>query len=167
MEQKQFSRDEVIFREGEISLCMYDLISGRVGIYASYGTQEQRLLTELQAGQMFGEMGMIEFYPRSATAVALEDTVLEVITPDTFNAYFREKPDQVLRVMRQLSARLRELTDDYVDACRAVAEVAQADPTVGKKSGWFKSHFRKFMEVLTAEDQSVDMNEYMSFEAYW
>ena len=56
-------RNEVIFHEGDKSDCMYDIRLGRVGIYANYGTKEEKLLTELTKDQFFGEMGIIEGYP--------------------------------------------------------------------------------------------------------
>ena len=40
-------RNEIIFNEGDKSDCMYDIRLGRVGIYANYGTKEEKLLTEL------------------------------------------------------------------------------------------------------------------------
>ena len=40
-------RNEVIFSEGDKSDCMYDIRQGRVGIFANYGTKEEKLLTEL------------------------------------------------------------------------------------------------------------------------
>ena len=66
-------RNEIIFNQGDKSDCMYDIRVGTVGIYANYGTKEEKLLTELTKDQFFGEMGIIEGYPRSATAVAMGD----------------------------------------------------------------------------------------------
>ena len=78
-------RNEIIFSEGDKSDCMYDIRQGRVGIYANYGTKEEKLLTELSKDQFFGEMGIIEGYPRSATAVAMGDvTELTVIAKADF-----------------------------------------------------------------------------------
>ena len=97
METKTFKKGEVIFKQGDLSDCMYDILWGKVGIYANYGTPEEKLLTTLETERFFGEMGMIEGRLRSATAVALEkDTRLRVITPETFNDYFRERPAKVL-----------------------------------------------------------------------
>ena len=75
---KRFAKGEVIFKEGALESFMYDLIEGKVGIYAHYGEAGEKLLTELNAedgGATFGEMGLIDVMPRSATAVALEDVL--------------------------------------------------------------------------------------------
>ena len=79
-------RTEIIFNEGDKSDRMYDIRHGRVGIYANYGTKEEKLLTELTKDQFFGEMGIIEGYPRSATAVALGD-----LLPYAFGTEYIEK----------------------------------------------------------------------------
>lgn len=145
--QKQFGKGEVIFRQGEESLCMFDILSGSVGIYADYGTEKEKLLTTLSAGEFFGEMGMIEGQLRSASAVAAEDgTQLEVITPEGFAAYFEDKPAKVLLIMRHMSQRIRDLTGNYLDACRAVTEVEETAASGKEKSGWFKAHVKKFVD---------------------
>ena len=147
MESKTFKKGEVIFKQGELSDCMYDIFWGEVGIYANYGTPEEKLLTTLKTEQFFGEMGMIEGRLRSATAVALEkDTRVKVITPETFNAYFQESPAKVLLIMQNMSCRIRELTRDYLEACRAVAEAVETEKTGKEKSSWFKEKVRKLTD---------------------
>ena len=45
---KYFNKNEVIFKEGEMANCMYDIHFGRVGIFAAYGTENEKMLTELK-----------------------------------------------------------------------------------------------------------------------
>ena len=117
----------VIFREGEPGRCMYTIHWGKIGIYADYGTDKQRLLTELLPGQFFGEMGMIENEPRSATAVALEDdTMIEVITPDGMKELFKQNPGKVDLILRALSYRLRKLTMEYTSVCKKIQAAQNA-----------------------------------------
>ena len=147
METKTFKKGEVIFKQGDLSDCMSDILWGEVGIYANYGTPEEKLLTTLETERFFGEMGMIEGRLRSATAVALEkDTRLKVITPESFDAYFKESPAKVLLIMQNMSHRIRELTRDYLEACRAVAEAVETEKTGKEKSSWFKEKVRKLMD---------------------
>ena len=90
MERKTLKKGEVIFEQGKYEDWMYDVIQGRVGIYAGYGTEDEKLVAEMGAGEFFGEMGMIECYPRSATAVSMEDeTCIEKIAQGDFSEYFR------------------------------------------------------------------------------
>ena len=101
---------------------MYDIISGKVGIYSDYGTDNEKELTVLYEDDTFGELGMIEKKPRSATAVALKNTTLEVITADDFNEYFKDKPEKIKKILGNTSMRIRFLTKDYVKVCEAISD---------------------------------------------
>ena len=150
---KKFAKGEVIFQEGALEAFMYELIEGKVGIYAGYGEAGERLLTELKAedgGVTFGEMGLIDMMPRSATAVALEDVVACVITGEEFGEYFKKNPAAVLDIMQHMSKRIRSLSQDYLDACRAVSEMVEAEKSGKEKTSWFKKAVNKFMEDYKA-----------------
>ena len=125
MDRKMFQKGALIFREGDTADCMYAVNSGRVGVYAAYGTAEEKLLAEYTQDGYFGEMGLLEHAPRSAAAVALEDdTCLEAVNEESFLVYFREHPQQVLRIMQQLSWNLRKASRDYAETCRRIAELS-------------------------------------------
>ena len=147
MNTKTLKKGEIIFKQGDASTCMYDILWGKVGVYANYGTPDEKLFTVLETEQFFGEMGMIEGSPRSATVVAMEDgtKVLE-ITAETFEEYFKTRPAKVLMIMQNMSHRIRELTRDYLEACRAVAEAVETEKTGKEKSSWFKEKVRKLMD---------------------
>ena len=134
MNKKSFKKGEIIFHEGDESDSMFSVVSGTVGIYSQYGTPKQKLLTKLGVECFFGEMGLIEDLPRSATAVALESgTMVCIILPEDFNEYFKTRPAKVLSIMQNMSRRIRELTKDYMDACRVVTANAETDGTIQGK----------------------------------
>ena len=145
-EVKVYKKNQVIFRRGDTADCMYDILWGSVGIYTDYGTDEERLLTTLEAGEIFGEMGLVDDAPRSATAVSLvKGTQLEVITADSFDVYLQEKPAKVMRAIQHMSHRVRELTKDYLDACRAVSETVRCAECGEEKSEWFQKSSGRFV----------------------
>ena len=98
---KAFDRGAVIFREGDPGDCMYELESGGIGIYHDYGGPNEKQIATLYNGsdiKVFGEMGLLEHAPRSATAVVLEkDTILTRVSEADFNAYFEKNPVKVRR----------------------------------------------------------------------
>ena len=126
MKEITFGKDQVIFREGDNATTMYDILSGKVGIYKNYGAENEQQIIVMEAGQVFGEMGMIEYYPRSATAVALEDTVVEELGESELRDYFKNKPEKLLQLMKVLSQRVRETTQKYMDVCRIVNDHEKA-----------------------------------------
>ena len=128
MEIKTFSKGKVVFKEGDPGDCMYDVYSGKIGVYAAYGEPEQKLLMEYYPDQYFGEMGLLEHAPRSATAVAMEnDTSAAVITEESFGEFFEKNPAKVLMVMQQMSHNLRRRTDDFVEVCRKIKELSDKE----------------------------------------
>ena len=48
---KVFKIGEVIFKEGDLENCMYNIVTGSVGIYANYGKEAEKLLVDLKAGE--------------------------------------------------------------------------------------------------------------------
>ena len=128
MELKHVKKDEVIFRQGESSSCMYRVRSGKVGIFLDYGGEHQTKLTELGEERYFGEMGLLDKAPRSATAVALSDkTSLQVIYEEDFALCFEENSAGMLSLLKEMSMRLRRISRDYSEACQTVSEVVEAE----------------------------------------
>ncbi len=123
MHGEAYDELDVVFREGDRSDCMYYIHDGRVGIFTNYGTEKQKLLTQLTPEMFFGEMGIFEGRQRTATAVALEDdTFVELIYEKDLGELFLKNPAMAMMVLQHLSSRLRKLTVDYLKACRTLAE---------------------------------------------
>ena len=78
-------------------------------------------------GDFFGEMSLLDQLPRSATVVALEDTVLWVMDGQDFHRHLRSSHQLALNVMLLLSTRLRATTDSIrslssLDVTRRIAK---------------------------------------------
>lgn len=97
----------VLFQEGDPGSRMYVLRSGRVKIAKRVGGADVTLAI-LGAGEFFGEMALLEGLPRSATAVVLEDSRLIEVDETTFDSLVRRSTEFSMRLLRRLSARLRE-----------------------------------------------------------
>lgn len=146
MTRKQFKKGDVIFREGETGDTLYQINDGFVGIYLSYGDSEQRLLTELTKGKIFGEMAVIEVYPRSATAVALEDTDVDEISSGEYGDYFKDRPDKVMDIMKSLGGRLRDLTEEFDEVTNAIKQVDSSEGESSKPG--LMDKIKKFADVF-------------------
>ena len=92
----------VIFREGEQADELFVIKSGYVRIQIG-----NRMVAELTADDIFGEMALIDSEPRSATAVAITDVELVPITEKQFLFLVGQTPYFALNVMRTLAQRLR------------------------------------------------------------
>lgn len=105
-----YPKGDLIFHEGEPGSEMYIIQSGKVEIYRDVGG-EHRFSRVLEKGDFFGEMSLLEGLPRTATAQVLEDTELIVINGSTFDQMIKSNIEVAVRMLRKLSARLRETTD--------------------------------------------------------
>ncbi|MFT4537769.1 MAG: serine/threonine protein kinase [Planctomycetota bacterium] len=77
-ELREFKAGDVIFDEGDEGDCSYDIVSGRVAVDRSAEGQSRRL-AELGPGEVLGEIAILARTPRSASATALEASVLRVL----------------------------------------------------------------------------------------
>ena len=124
----QFAPGEIVFSEGDAGAEMFILQSGRVEVLKMIGGEERRLAV-LEKGDFFGEMAMLEDLPRNATVRALDRVSAITVSSGTFDQMLRENPEIVVRMMRKLSARLRQVEDD-LDRMALQAAAAGAAPRV-------------------------------------
>ena len=156
MEEKVFKKGSVIFREGDIGTTFFQIASGTAGVYSHYGEADERKLTDMKPGQYFGEMAVIEAWPRSSTIVAEEDLHVIEISEKELNTYFAEQPDRILALMKQLSKRIRELTADYDEVKAFVEDKTSIQPE--KKSG-FLAKLKSFLASNSSADTSEPTEE--------
>jgi CRP-like cAMP-binding protein len=105
--RKNLKKGETIFSQGSHSDCAFIINSGSVEISEST-LEGQKVIGQLTENEIFGEMGLIDGKPRSATATALEDSVVFKMTRVSFDKLAREKPEALLPILKVLSSRLRE-----------------------------------------------------------
>ena len=125
--KKTYVNGEIIIKEGDIGNSFFQLLSGSAGVYVNYGEADQVKLTVLNEGQYFGEMAVIEAYPRSSTVVA-EGSVEAIEIPGSeLNTYFTENPDKIIELIKHIGNRLRALTDDYDEAKAILKKIENPD----------------------------------------
>ena len=147
---KEFNRGSVIFREGDPGECMYEIQTGSVGVFRDYGGENETEIAKLFSGKIFGEMGLLEHAPRSATVVVLEDgTVLTKVTEKEFYDYFVDNPVAVLNVMQQMCSRLRKTTRDYVEACHTAFDAVEAEKS-GRKSKSLMARIKELCDYYSS-----------------
>lgn len=136
--KKIFEKGEIIMREGELDMVMYDIIIGSVGIFIGYGTNKQKQIDTVSDGDYFGEIELINVRSRAATVVALERTECLVIDRDTFGDYVKHYPEKCLSIMQSLSDKLRRTNAILQEMCEITLEAAATESEEVKKSNWFK-----------------------------
>lgn len=143
---------ETIFREGQNSLTVYRIVKGRVRLTKSAGGKgpksktpksktaggyggESVTLAVLEDGEFFGEMGVLDDSPRSATATAEGAAIVEVISREVFFRALQETPGLAFSLMEKLVQRLR-----HMDDTAAALGIEAGDVTAVKEEteeGWY------------------------------
>lgn len=109
---KTFKEDDTIFYQEDSGNEMYMILSGKVGIYVSSFDGSLIKLTELSAGDFFGEMSLLDGDPRSATAISCSTTILLTLTKNNFVTFIGSQPSMALKIMKGLCHRIRNLNSD-------------------------------------------------------
>lgn len=108
-----------IFKEGGPGAYMGFIASGEVEIRKDDGRGAERVLATFSEGKLLGEMALVDGERRSATAVAVTDTTLLVLTTSAFDQMLSETPrlgvKLAMSLARLLSARLRMTSGRLVD----------------------------------------------------
>ena len=101
-------RGTAVVREGDAIDCLYVVVSGRLKVMVGEADGKETILSILGPGEFFGEMGVIDDSPRSASVVAVEPCELLALTRLAFRKLLLDKPELAMGVMRVLVRRLRE-----------------------------------------------------------
>jgi CRP-like cAMP-binding protein len=113
--EESYEADALIFKEGEQGDKMYLILSGAVRIGRQLPGAGEEALAVLRAGMHFGEMALIDDFPRSADARAHEPARLFVIhKKDMGDLLFVDRDlayDLLWSFVRTLSSRLRDTND--------------------------------------------------------
>ena len=107
---RAFKKGETIFHQGSQSDCAFIISSGSAEILQET-TEGEKVIGKLKENEIFGEMGLIDGQPRSATARALEDSVMYVINRNSFDILVQKNPKALLPILKVLTSRLRETMD--------------------------------------------------------
>ena len=125
MPNKKFSPREIIFREGDKPDGVYYLCEGRVEISRKVGGQDT-VVAELEAGDVFGEMAMVDDRPRAATVIAMDEVWVHHFNPSVFGRKLQEMDKLLNGVVLSLVLNIRNLNthiddlEDYVRYLRGV-----------------------------------------------
>jgi CRP/FNR family cyclic AMP-dependent transcriptional regulator len=132
--RRNVTRGSIIMAAGDPTDSLYIVLSGRLKVMMSDADGKEVILTIIGPGEFFGEMGLIDDSPRSASVVAIEACELLAITRRDFKKCLAENFEMSMAVMRGLVRRLREadrkigslaLLDVYGRVARLLLDMAE------------------------------------------
>jgi CRP/FNR family transcriptional regulator, cyclic AMP receptor protein len=112
---RQFQPGETIFFEGDAGQTLYLIESGQVRIYVQNEEGQETSVALYGPGDLLGELAVIDQQPRSATAVALKQSIVYAIGRDRFHYWLRESPQLLDNFLKMLTVRIRLTTRQVGD----------------------------------------------------
>lgn len=104
---RELERNELLFRQGDPSSCLYVVQDGRIAIASQAGDGRETVIAVLEQGGLFGELSLFDDAPRMADARALVDTTVIEIDHEPVRNMLRARPELLWVIVRLLVERLR------------------------------------------------------------
>jgi len=108
MTRRAVPRNRTVLQAGDPTDSLYIILTGRTRVQMSDDEGKEVILASLGPGDFFGEMGLMDEEPRSASVLTTEACEFIVITKDDFKAILKDNFDLAMVIMRGLVKRLRE-----------------------------------------------------------
>jgi len=109
---RTFEKDEYICYEGQPGNEMYIILKGEVSICVTGALGTLIEVEQLKSGDFFGEMAIFDNLPRSASCIAIEDTICVAINRDNIMGFLTNCPEMTAKILEQLSTRIRKMNID-------------------------------------------------------
>ena len=109
--QMPVRRGQIVIASDTQSTDVYLIVSGRVQISLLSSHGRETILRDMGPGRLFGELAAIDDQPRSANVVALDDSVLAVLSAPDFRDFLSNVPEAGFWMAQQLAGRVRNLTE--------------------------------------------------------
>jgi CRP/FNR family cyclic AMP-dependent transcriptional regulator len=137
---RRYHNGELVFRQGEVGVGMYIIVTGRVEIFvtdpnAPEDDFREIYITQLATGDFFGELSLVEDGSRrTASAACREETVLiGFFKPDLIEILERNPSTGVKIVFRLaeiLGRRLKDTTDKVSELRQSLKDLREQPPPV-------------------------------------
>jgi CRP/FNR family cyclic AMP-dependent transcriptional regulator len=113
LESRHFDRGETIFSFGDTGEEMYIMRSGKVEVFVETTEGDKIVLGEFEAGDVFGEISMLDGGPRTASAIVIDDAELLALSRDHLLDLLRRHPHAGVDMLTVMGRRLRA-TDELL-----------------------------------------------------
>lgn len=116
LQERTYLKGETIFAQGDIGRALFIVFSGKIALSRfDAAAQKSDVIAEVNPGEFFGEMALLEEMPRTATATAAEETKVFMLFKIKLDSLLFSYPKIGVVIAAQLakilSARLRAMLE--------------------------------------------------------
>ena len=128
--ERTLSKNEILFNKGDVGDSLFVIVEGRVKVVTHNEDGNEIVLNKVGAGEIIGEMALLDNEARSAGIVTLEKTSTLELKREDFMEILNGHPDLALSVIQNLSKRLRHNTSYIEQITELSRRVAKGDYSV-------------------------------------
>jgi CRP/FNR family transcriptional regulator, cyclic AMP receptor protein len=110
-QRRQLAAGQVLFIKGDVGDALYGVRRGQIRIESGTESGERLIIDVLGAGELFGEIALLDGRPRTADAIAAEDAELFVLPRDQFLRYLEREPHLAVKIIELLCGRIRSTNE--------------------------------------------------------
>ncbi len=115
--EQRYEKGQDVVRQGDVGVGAFIIRSGKVDVIQEKGGKETRIAT-LGPGEVFGEMALLDEFPRSATVRASEPTTCLGLQRWHFRGILESHPQIALAMLPVLTRRIRSAEGMLPEAAR-------------------------------------------------
>jgi CRP-like cAMP-binding protein len=109
-------KGDLLFSQGDASNELFVISEGRIAIATRSSDGRESMVAVLEAGGLFGELGLFDDEPRSADARALTDSEVLALAYDDLRSVLQTRPEILWVIVKLLAQRLRATDEALADA---------------------------------------------------
>lgn len=106
--EKFYPEGTILFKEGDLANCFFLIKQGIIEIYKTTKEGHNVTMSQMEAGQIFGEMALVAKQERVASARCLTDCTLAYAQSDNLEALLQNNPEFALKLIETLVLRLKK-----------------------------------------------------------
>lgn len=162
-----YRQGTIVFGKDDPGQTCFIILDGLVKIYVTSEDGQEVVLSILKTGEVFGELSLLDGVPRSASAIAMENSRVLALNRNDFLDFVRETPEAAMAVLSVLSGRLRQADATITDAAfldlptRVAKKLLELGEGFGRKVGPvveinIKLRQQDFAAMVSATRESVN-----------
>ena len=122
LEIQFIQKGQSLFKDGDPAIAAYIVASGCVGIFRKVDGKNAPV-ARIRKGEFFGEMAILDGSPRRATAVALEDTTLSLVSKESLEEKMEASDELIRTILLTAIQNLRTAHEDYTQKARSLQDL--------------------------------------------
>ncbi len=131
LERRFVPKDSLIIKQGDDGNSAFLIQSGSVSIFTKKEKEEQTIqLAKIEAGSIFGEMALLFDGPRTASAKALEDCNLIILTRQVFESKMEKSDPTVRALLKMLTQRIIASNNTVINKKSDIKDLTETTHTI-------------------------------------